>query len=254
MSLAINFAKALAGLLLLATPAAAVDGEILIDQAKVTAGGITPGDDPGFPAVLSRPGRYKLTSNLNVQAGTNGIDVRQSDVTIDLNGFTISTSPSTQAASGVSLGSGAGNGLQISNGTITGFSLRAIHAFGERNVIENMRLVSNGSGVLTGHGSRVRNSTIASTGGFGIFCGTNCLIEQNVISGNGTGVLFDPSPFGSGLVLGNAIVSNRLRGLESSGQRIGYGNNILFGNNAGGSQVSGLVDPLHPNVCQGACP
>jgi hypothetical protein len=222
----------------------------------VNAGGITPGDAPGFPATLSRPGRYKLTGNLKAPAEKDGIEVTQHDVTIDLNGFTISGATSTGVRALPAAGGATAQRLRVRNGTITGFSLRAIHAVGERNVIENMRLVSNGSGVLTGHGSRVRNSTIASNGGFGIFCGDNCLIEQNVISGNGTGVVFEPSLFGRGLglVLGNASVSNRLRGLESGGQHIGYGNNILFGNNAGGSQVLGPVDPLHPNVCEPACP
>jgi hypothetical protein len=51
-----------ASAVLLATPAAAVDGEVLINQAAVNAGGITPGDDPGFPATLSRRGKYKLAS------------------------------------------------------------------------------------------------------------------------------------------------------------------------------------------------
>jgi hypothetical protein len=67
-----------------ASHAAAVDGEILIDQARVNAGGITPDDAPGFPATLSRPGRYKLTGNLNVPADLNGIEVTQHNVTIAL--------------------------------------------------------------------------------------------------------------------------------------------------------------------------
>ena len=86
---------------LFATPAAAVDGEILIDQAKVNAGGITPGDEPGFPATLRRSGRYKLTGNLAVPAGKNGIEVTQHEITIDLNGFTISSNPPGEAKYGV---------------------------------------------------------------------------------------------------------------------------------------------------------
>ena len=40
---------------LAAAPAAAVDGEILINQARATSGGITPGDTAGFPVTISRP-------------------------------------------------------------------------------------------------------------------------------------------------------------------------------------------------------
>ena len=34
----------------------------------------------------------------------------------------------------------------------------------------------------------------------------------------------------------------------------GYGNNMLFGNNGGNTQVFGGAVQLHPNVCQPACP
>jgi hypothetical protein len=79
-----------ASVVFLALPAAAIDGEILIDQTKVNAGAITPGDAPGFPATLGRSGRYKLTGNLAVPAGQDGIEVAADNVAIDLNGFTIS--------------------------------------------------------------------------------------------------------------------------------------------------------------------
>src|SRR6188472_3738099 len=86
-----------ASAVLLATPAGAIDGEVLIDQAAVDAGGITPGDDPGFPATISRRGKYKLTGDLAVPAGANGIEVRARDVTLDLNGFAIRSVPALQA-------------------------------------------------------------------------------------------------------------------------------------------------------------
>jgi hypothetical protein len=50
------------------------------------------------------------------------------------------------------------------------------------------------------------------------------------------------------------IVGNGSFGLQSAETTSGYGNNILVGNNGGSAQVSGLVDPLHPNVCAPACP
>src|SRR5262245_38474761 len=88
------------GSLILATPALAVDGVIEINQVAVFAGGITPGDTPGFPATLSQPGSYRLTGNLDVTKMQNGnpqpssenitaILVTADDVQIDLNGFAI---------------------------------------------------------------------------------------------------------------------------------------------------------------------
>jgi hypothetical protein len=54
--------------LLAATSSYAEEGEILIDQERALQGRITPGDEPGFPITLSRPGRYKLVGNLNLGA------------------------------------------------------------------------------------------------------------------------------------------------------------------------------------------
>jgi hypothetical protein len=233
---------------LFALPVAAVDGEILIDQKHVNAGGITPGDDPGFPATLSKPGRYKLTGNLAVPAGKNGIQVTQNDVAIDLNGFTISGNPPGQAYEGVD--ASEVSRLRVLNGTITGFRDRAIDNFnGTSLVVENMRLISNGTGVWLGRESRIRNSTIAN-GGVGIDDCRRCLIEQNVIADNaGAGIRI-----GGGVVLGNVLVGNGIHGLVAHEVKMGYGNNILFRNNGGGAQVSGLVLQMHPNVCEPACP
>ena len=41
--------------------AIAADGVVEIDQAAAIAGGITPGDDPGFPITLDSPGSDRLT-------------------------------------------------------------------------------------------------------------------------------------------------------------------------------------------------
>ena len=61
--------------LLTASPSLAVtnqDGQVLITQAAVNAGNVTPGDTPGFPATISVPGSYRLASNLTVPTAANG--------------------------------------------------------------------------------------------------------------------------------------------------------------------------------------
>src|SRR4051794_18586081 len=107
---------AASAILLGVMPAVAADGEILINQAKVNAGGITPGDTAGFPALLSRSGRYKLTGNLRVPAGENGIEIRANDIILDLNGFSISSEPAGAASGGVFIREG--DRVRIANGTI----------------------------------------------------------------------------------------------------------------------------------------
>ena len=231
-----------ASAVLLAAPVAAVDGEILIDQARVLAGGITAGDAPGFPATLSRPGRYKLTGNLAVPATTDGIQVTAHGVTIDLNGFTISRDSPPDKTGIV----GGKNSLRVINGTIIGFKY-GIYPIGAFAVIENMRLIDNRlRAVGAGDYARINNNTVLYAI-VGIGECNWCSIEQNLITDNSYGV-----SVGGGMVLGNAIVRSNLNGLLAYFGPVGYGNNILF--ESFQAPVYGPAIQLHPNVCEPVCP
>jgi len=106
-----------------ATSAFAIDGQILINQATVMAAG-------GFPFKIDQSGSYKLSGNLVVPDGSNGIAVSVANVTIDLNGFSIQT-VTTSITSGITAvpNHNAGgvtvandvSGITIRNGTIKGF-------------------------------------------------------------------------------------------------------------------------------------
>jgi hypothetical protein len=103
----------------------AVDGLVLIDQAKALAGNVTPGDAPGFPVTLSLPGSYRLSGNLNVPSTLVGISITATNVTIDLNGFSLTT-PFPQAQQSPSRGilwegSVLPSGITVRNGTVEGF-------------------------------------------------------------------------------------------------------------------------------------
>ena len=107
----------------LAAPAGASDGVIEINQARAMAGGITPDDFGGFPVTISASGSFRLTSDLTVAANFGAIYVTASDVTIDLNGFTIYGGGGS-IADGISI-PGVQN-IEIKNGTIRGFSRNSI--------------------------------------------------------------------------------------------------------------------------------
>src|SRR5262245_58659019 len=102
---AVDAALALPGLAL------AVDGQVLITQARALAGGVTAGDTPGFPVTISEPGSYKPGSNLIVPDGnTDGIVITTSHVTIDLNGFAI-LGPVDCSGGFLCAGEGSGRGI-----------------------------------------------------------------------------------------------------------------------------------------------
>ena len=145
-----------------AGPLSAVDGVIEINQAKALAGGVTPGDAPGFPVIIDQPGSYRLTGNLTVSGVEDDvIDVRSPNVTIDLNGFAIvgplscvysagtlncTPDPSTSAfGDGIKARRGD---LAVRNGVIRGMGRMGIVNFGAPDPytvnVDNVRLLENG--------------------------------------------------------------------------------------------------------------
>jgi opacity protein-like surface antigen len=79
-------------LLLLASPAPAIDGEIEINQARARRRSVTPSDASGFPVARDTRGSYRLTSVLAVPTPDDtAIDVAGALVHIDLSGFAIQT-------------------------------------------------------------------------------------------------------------------------------------------------------------------
>ena len=84
------------------------------------------------PFSITQPGSYYLTHNLTVSSG-DGIDINTNNVTLDLNGFTISSTAASATGYGIFLNSGLRN-ITIANGCIQG------------------GVTNNGSGVYSGSG------------------------------------------------------------------------------------------------------
>jgi hypothetical protein len=208
-----------------ARPAPAVDGVIEINQSRALAGGITAGDGPDYPIILNTPGSYRLTSNLAAAVNSDGIRVNADDVTLDLNGFTL-TGGGGLIADGISI-AGFKN-VELRNGTIRGFTR---------------------SGVFTNINTRyIRVIGVTSIGN--VTSGIDLQGEGNIIDGctvlnNGDGMrVFDGS-----LVINSVARGNTNLGLTLIGGS-GYRSNVLTGNNGGdaNAQVSGGFE-LGPNVC-----
>jgi hypothetical protein len=268
--------------LFLAPLAHATDGVIEISQAKVLAAG------GHFPYVISTPGSYRLTSNLDVTADTMNMATAQNrtairinvlPVTIDLNGFTI-LGPTSCTGSGGSLscsptgtGSGIeasgaaalGPGIVIRNGIIQGMGGGGVSlVMTTTALVERVIVISNGgSGISSG--GRVESCEALRNNGAGIGAisaidsrsienKTNGIAVTSLARGNiselngGVGI-----SAGSGAsVLGNSASYNTGLGLSLSGA--GYAQNVLVGNNMAGTQVSGGVQ-IGQNLCGGGlCP
>lgn len=213
------------GALVTALPAHAVDGVIEINQSRALAGGITAGDGPNYPVILNDSGSYRLTSNLTAALNNDGIVVNANDVTIDLNGFTI-TGGGGLIADGISI-PGFKN-VEIRNGTIRGFTRNGIFTNINTQYIRVIGVTAIGnvfSGIdLQGQGNIIDGCTVLNNAsGMRVFEGS--LVINSVARGN--------TSFGLSLVGGS-----------------GYRSNVLTGNNGGdaNAQVSGGFQ-LGSNVC-----
>lgn len=142
--------------------ALADDGVFAINNVCVNFGCFT-GDSAGLPITITQPGSYILTSNLNsASTETNVIEISSSDVSIDLNGFTI-TGPRTCTGAGNTLectndgmtadaiDTTAANlaNLAVKNGFVKGFDVGVRLTVISGNV-EHVHASENGTGIISG--------------------------------------------------------------------------------------------------------
>lgn len=175
-------------------------------------------------------GSYLVANNIT-SAGVNCLVITASQVTIDLNGFTLTGSGGTNGV----LASGRSN-VTVRNGTFNGFA-RAIFATGTGAVIDGVRAVTgSANGFTVGDSGTVENSYVTAHNG-GIVAGKNARLLNNTLTGN-TGT-------GQGASLGdNSRVSDSLF-INNSGSGLSVGKNSVitnctFTNNVGMGLVANL--------------
>jgi len=207
--------------LALAAAAQAGDGRVEIDATRAAAGGITPGDAPGFPVTISLPGSYLLTSNLSVDGETTAIELvpgTDLDVTLDLGGFSIlgpnecGFGGSCVPGSGIGVRSeDVGHFVRVVNGAVRGMGDAGIFIDGAAHIEEVTVSDNVGLGVRTGPRSLVLDSSMVantagniSAGSFsallgnhsvggstgtsdGMFLGRACVVTRNVFGGHASG-------------------------------------------------------------------
>jgi Right handed beta helix region len=260
--------------ILTVTVAHAVDGVRLITHADVMAGGITPGDAPGYPATLSRRGSYRLASNLRVtDPNTHAVLIASEDVTLDLNGFTIQGPGGSGSGAGVFAAVGAQGQPRIAvrNGVVMGMGNYGV-VVGSDSDIRDLRIRSNGAGgiFVTGgtsggivtenavtenagpglwllcSGCVVSNNTAVANAGIGIFVGGGAVIKSNTSLNNASHGLFAAN---GSVVIGNTARDNAGLGFQLDGDA-GYKENVLTANNGDSAnpQVDGGIQ-IGLNIC-----
>jgi hypothetical protein len=260
-----------------AAPAFAVDGVVEINQARAIAGGVTPGDAPGFPVTISQTGSYRLVGNLDVSGvpgpeNVTAIEITASFVTLDLNGFSVqgpTVCTGTPVTSCSPLGTGSGiysptaNFVRISDGRVTGFGNRGIWA--GNATVHRVRVSHNGlTGVWLASGGLVTDSASSRNGHDGI-SGAGLVVRESRASQNGlSGFYLYPGSaegcqsaengafgihVGAGLATGNVVIDNVGCGIDAPSGA--YAGNVVLGPTSlcGGVELAG-------NLCNGSatCP
>ncbi|MDJ0789132.1 MAG: hypothetical protein QNK05_20180 [Myxococcota bacterium] len=174
------FRLAMALLLVATGPGWAADGQIEINQASASAS--------GFPVVLSQPGSYLLTSDLQVPQGDGGIRLLTSDISLDLGGFRISGPSGCDAGQGecaeelISAATGQGDRVTLRNGTVRGSSESCIELDDLAHVTGLLVLDCGKRGIDVGDRSLVTDNRVSLTGEDGIRLGTDSGYARNVVS------------------------------------------------------------------------
>jgi parallel beta-helix repeat protein len=163
------------------------------------------------PKIFSQPGSYRLKGNIIATYGGNAIEISAPNVTLDLNGYSIS-------------GGGGSTGIfaavpnaTIMNGTVRGFDV----------------------GIEGGPNCRIQNLRVTENSGPGLRVVDNCLVQNNTITFNsGPGVMsVVPPDFPPDLLITSGIPALL--------------NNIINHNNSGNEfpQVEGQIIEMGTNIC-----
>ena len=210
-------------------------------------------------------GSYYLTGNVTISIGANGITISGSNVTIDLNGFTL-TGPGSGSGAGIFLNGGVSNVL-IFNGTIRNWGGAGINSLGNPHLrAERLRVISNGGGGIAADvNAEVVNCVADSNVGTGVKGTDNCLIKDCQASGTtgspGHGILLGMASFVTGCVangnLGNGIsvgqgcvvslcsAFGNGNGIAATSNCYIVSNNCM--NNGGGINTSGQSNRIDAN-------
>lgn len=220
----------------------------------------TPGDGT-VQYRISSPGSYYLSGQLLGESGKNGIAVSATNVTIDLNGFTM------QGVPGAGFAVGGLTGFHLRNGVIADWPTYASAGLppqvrysdltvvncgsglggGVASLAERCTVRASSAGINFGAGSVVVDCVVTAVGSgtsWGIACGAGGLVSRcsvngfqngiSVTSGSVTGCVVENAVYwgifcnGDGLIEGNACRAN------SSGILVG-GRGRVVGNMVTGS-------------------
>ncbi|MFG0256730.1 MAG: right-handed parallel beta-helix repeat-containing protein [Phycisphaerales bacterium JB043] len=178
-------AFAISGTLLISHAPNSRAGDLTPPSGAIQASGLIPinPQTATFPIDINQPGSYILLGNLTLSAATNGITISASDVTLDLNGFTLDGAG--VGVEGIISGVAATENVLVRNGTVKNFVGGGVVLFNTtRAIIEDMRAVDNAiEGIRAADEAIVRRCVSSGSGGTGIYVADRSLVTDCQVQG-----------------------------------------------------------------------
>ncbi|MBI5288556.1 MAG: hypothetical protein HY873_06245 [Chloroflexi bacterium] len=182
-----------------------------------------------FPIVISQPGSYFFTRSLTGTLNANGIEITTDNVTVDLNGFTLTGAGNQSGIQAI----GQRSGLHIRNGVVRtwGSGVEGWWAGGEAvySSVDHVTALGNTFGIRLGfdsditdcnasgnvygiytHYSVVRGCHATDNSLYGIYAQDVSLIEGNKVWNNDFGIVvtFSGAQPGNNIVRANTSTNN----------------------------------------------
>jgi len=192
----------------------------------------------------------------NVGPCATGITIGADNVTLDLNGFTISGNPTAGEGPGILLR--GRTGATVKNGTVTNFDAGVAIERGSGNTVTGMQILNNrgaggdygdGVAVFLSNSNRITNNQIRNNGqysGVGLIGSAFNVIDGNQITDNNqnpnntSGIRVENGPASNdNTITNNRVVNSGLDGIQvfAGGSRNVIRNNQVVGNRREGITV-----------------
>jgi Right handed beta helix region len=203
---------------------------VLLGMAMPVIAGDGQIDIAELPYTITEPGSYVVVANLTLtDLDTDGITIETDNVTIDLNGHTLTGPGKSPLTTRDGIHCDGYENIVVANGTAREFGDQGIGFLGASACqVSRVHGLSNGrDGIIVGYNSIVSDCISRDNGGYGIRAGEGSLIRNNVVRNNtSTGIYAET---------GSAIMGNTVR---DSGVRGINGQYSLISNNASTSNSS----------------
>jgi len=183
--------------------------------------------------VISEPGSYYLTGNIQGVAGKNGIEITTNDVSLDLSAFLLRGAPGSLA--GIAAPSGV-NAVQVLRGIIRGWGSHGVALTGgEAHLIQEVTTRDNQGHGFTGYGILLARCVARDNRLEGFDIDGGIAMQCEALSNSGNGITMDQGTIAQCFAIGNGFA-----GLYSNGGTVIERSNAVQ-NNVGIRVASGCI-------------